>query len=217
MPAHLKLTLSDYDLLAELAQGKSQAQIAQEQDVSPQCVSDRLKRLQENLPAPAARRAEETVARTLDCIAELHASVAALHAIKASCERQLAGEDGQLDVGPRDYDLEVLVSTGGRPPVRRPLRDVLGEKSDQLISIEGRFADPRTLLVSVIGQIRQHLELAMRMQAQMYNAAETQRFQEEVLALIARVNPAESQAIKEALIERRNLRLALVAPGDPLP
>src|SRR5205807_117572 len=118
-----------------------------------------------------------------------------------SCERQLRGEDGQIDVGPHDYDMEVLVSIGGRPPVRRPLREVLGEKSDQLISIEGRFADPRTLLVSVIGQIRQHLELAMRMQAQMYNAAEMQRFQEAVLSLIARVTPEQAQAIKEALIE----------------
>src|SRR5438128_1451046 len=116
MPAPLKLTLSDYDLLAELAQGKTQAQIAKEQDVSPQCVSDRLKKLQDNLPAPAARRAEETVARTLDCIAELHDSVATLHAIKASCERQLAGEGGQIDVGPHDCDMEVLVSIGGRPP-----------------------------------------------------------------------------------------------------
>ena len=101
--------------------------------------------------------------------------------------------------------------------MRRPLKELLDGDTDQLISIEGKFADPRTLLVSVIAQIRQHVELAVKLAERLHNVQEVQRFQQEVLAAIEAADPETARKIKAALIERRNLRLALTAPGEPLP
>jgi hypothetical protein len=129
MPARRKLTLSDPELLLALEQGQSTLDVARAHSVPHQAVQWRLKHLRENLPAPAARRAEETVGKTLDAIQELLSNVATLHQLKEACERLLQSEDAAaLGVGPHDYDIQVLVCRKGAPPIRRPLNELLGEK-----------------------------------------------------------------------------------------
>src|SRR5690242_6985118 len=117
--------VSDAELLRALERGQSLAQIAQTHGVSEREVQSRLRQLRRSLEAPVAPRAEETVA-PLDGIAELHRNHAILDQLRDACLRLLEAEDGQgLDVGPHDYDIQVLVARKGGPPVRRSLNELL--------------------------------------------------------------------------------------------
>src|SRR4051812_43245282 len=158
-----KLTLSDYELLLALERGETTSTIAQAYDCTPEAVRERLRRLRANLPAPAARRAEETVAHTLDAMAALEDNFAVLGSLKRACLKQLEGASGELDLGPHDYDLEVTVLTEQGVPLKKTVRALLAASDGVPVGIEAKMADPRTLLVSVVGQIRQHIELAVRL------------------------------------------------------
>jgi hypothetical protein len=212
VPAPRKITLSDHELLLALEQGETTGSIAQRCQCTAEAVRDRLRRLRENLPAPAARRAEETVAHTLDAMAALEDNFAVLGALKRACLKQLAAdEEGELDIGPHDYDLEVTVVTRGGVPLKKPVRALL-EGAD-VAGIEAKMADPRTLLVQVVGQIRQHIELAVKLTERIYDVQQVHAFQEEVLRVIHEADPPTAARIRGALHERRSLRLALRPPG----
>jgi hypothetical protein len=146
-------------------------------------------------------------------VAELHANIAALQALKEACLRQFASPDapGALDVGPH-ADLAVIVSEGDCPPVRRPLQERLSAADRRVPAIAGKVADPRPLLVSVLAQIRLHLELSVKLAERVHDVQEVARFQAEVIAAIEQADPATAARIKGALLERRNLRRALAAP-----
>src|SRR5436190_12527222 len=200
MPAHRKLLISDLELLYAIEHGRSLAQIAQEYDATPGAVRWRLRQLRGNLPAPAARRAEETVAATFDCIAELHKNHAILDQLREACLQLLEAEGGQgLDVGPHDYDIHVVVTRKGAPPVRRPLKELLGEKLELVACMEASFTDPRTLLLQTIAQIRQHVELAAKLTERLHDVQQVERFQQTVLACIEQADPDTAARIRGAL------------------
>jgi transposase-like protein len=210
MPARRKLTVSDPELLLALERGSTPSEIAERHGVSDDAVRWRIRQLRRNLPAPAAARAEEVVSQTLGAFEALNANVATLYALKDACLRLLEHpEDAEaLDVGPHDYDLEVITTSGGGPPVRRPLRDLLNSE-DFLVSIEGRFADPRTLLLSTLTNIRQHVEVAVKLAERLHDVQEVAVFQREVLDAIAQADPDTAARIRGALHDRRTTRLAL--------
>lgn len=215
MPTPRKLTCPDHELLLLLESGKTRAAIARKFGVTPECVSWRLKQLRENLPAPAARRAEETVHHTLDAVAALTDNHAVLVKLKEACERILVSPDDPdaYDVGPHDYDLEVVTIGSGGTPVRKKLRDILGSEDNLLVSVEGKFADPRKLLLEVVSQIRQHVETAVRLVERIHDVQAVQEFQHEVLAAIEAADELTAARIKDSLYQRRKLRLSLAPPG----
>lgn len=213
MPTPAKVTLSDPELLERLEQGLSLRQIARSQGVSWQALSERLKRLRDNIPAPAARRAEETVTLSLSAFEALSKSIATLQKLQDACERLLAAPDGAgFDVGPHDFDLEVTLIGDRGQPIRRPVRDLLAG-AGTLISIEGKFADPRTLLLSVIRELRAHVETGVKLAERLHQVQEVERFMSEVLDAIDHADPATAARVRGALHERRALRLALSPPG----
>jgi hypothetical protein len=212
MPTPPKATLTDPELLLQLEEGRSLSKIATSAGVTRQALSERLKRLRENIPAPAARRAEETVSLALGAFEALSGSIATLQKLQSACERLLAGADGTFDVGPHDFDLEVTVLGDRGQPIRRPIRDLL-QGAGTLISIEGKFADPRTLLVSVLRELRAHIETGVKLAERLHQVQEVERFMSEVLDAIAAADPATAARVRGALHERRALRLALSPPG----
>src|SRR5229473_4009151 len=145
MAAPRKIALTDTDILRRLEQGDSQQEIADAAGVRREAIRQRLKTIRENLPAPAARRAEETVSLTLSAIDELRRNYATLAAVRDACLALLAADDGSLWLGAHDYDLEVMVSTLGQPPHREKLTTLLSRLDDRgLLDIEAKHADPRT-------------------------------------------------------------------------
>lgn len=206
--------VSDSELLQALERGQSLARIAQERGVTERELQSRLRQLRCRLEAPAATPAEETVPR-FDGIAELRRNHAILEQLRAACLRLLATEDGQgLDVGPHDYDIQVLVARKGVPPVRRSLNDLLGEKLELVASMEAHFTDPRTLLLQTIAQIGQQVELAVKLSERLHSVQQVERFQQAVLACIRMADPETAARIRAALQEQRQLGGALLPPGE---
>jgi hypothetical protein len=214
MPTPAKVTLSDPELLEALEQGRSLRAIARSQGVTWQALSARLKRLRENIPAPAARRAEETVSLSLSAFAALSGSILTLQKMQAACERLLGSADDPLafEVGPHDFDLEVTILGPAGQPVKRKVKELLEPSGDTLISIEGKFADPRTLLLSVLRELRAHVETGVKIGERLHHAQEVEAFMQEVIDAIDSADPATAARIRGALHQRRTLRLALEPP-----
>lgn len=212
MSAPEKLPVSDAQILEELEAGRSLRKIATTHGVTHQSLSERLRRLRENIPAPAARRAEETVSVTLSAFEALASNIATLQKLQHACETLLAGAEGTFDVGPHDFDLEVTMIGERGQPVRRPIRDLLAG-AGTLISIEGKFADPRTLLLSIIRELRAHVETGVKLSERLHQVQEVERFMGEVLDAIQSADPATAARVRGALHERHALRLALRPPG----
>ncbi len=214
MPAHPKCLLTDDELLEKKQSGQSIAAIARHAGIRPQAVTERLQRLAANLPAPAARRAEETVCHTMTAWEALEQNQAILRELRDACLKQLEGEDGVIDVGPHDFDVEVLISRGGAPPQRVPLKSLLDENEHGFIAaIESKCADPRTLLTSVLDKIRLHIELAVKLAERVHQVEEVRAFQADVLAEIHAADPETAARIRGRLRARQEMRLALAPPG----
>ncbi|HEX2609516.1 MAG TPA: hypothetical protein VHK68_00805 [Gemmatimonadales bacterium] len=211
MAARRKLILSDIEILRALEAGENTETLARLHHVTPQAVRWRLKAMRKNMAAPAARRAEEAVGATLDAWRRLKDNLESLEKLKDAAEDLLESPDHDgFDVGPHDYDLEVTCLSDG-VPVRRPIRDLTGGL--ELISVEGKFADPRLLLISATKEIRQQIEAGVRLSERVHNLVEMARFQQEVLDAIAQCDEATAARIRGRLYDQHTLRLSLVGPG----
>lgn len=216
MPAPRTLELDDFALLDHLAQGMTPTDIGKQYHVSRQAVKWRLDALKKNLPAPAARRADETLAQTLNAIQALHRNQEILEQVRDACLRQLEGPNGALEVGPHETDVEIVVSVSGGPPQRKRLADLLAEMAEHevaLLSLESKHADPRTLLLSTLTQIRSQVELAVRLTERIHDAQQLALFQQTMIEEIERADPETAARIKSRLHEARRLRLALTPPA----
>jgi hypothetical protein len=135
-----------------------------------------------------------------------------LTALRDACLRLLASPDGAgLDVGAHDFDLEVVVSTGGGRPVRRSLREFFGADGPRLVAVHGKMADPRSLLLATLGQIRQQIDLVVKLSERIYDTQAIQQFQEEVIHAVHEADPALAARIRERLPPRPALP---VVPGS---
>jgi hypothetical protein len=177
-------------------------------------VRARLRVHRANLPAPAARRAEETVTHTLNAFSALEESVAILIALRDACCDELRHPDHpeQLAVGPHDFDGTVITAGEDGPPQVQNLYTLLKGR-EHALKVEFHHADPRTLLLSTLGQMRQHIELAVKLVERIHTVQEVERFQEEVLHAISEADEATARRLRAALHDRRTLRLALRPPG----
>jgi len=221
-----KSEISDAEILERLAAGEGIAAIARSQGVTPGAIRERLRQLRERLPAvPPARapggearsptplRWVPGEARTLNAVEELQRNFDHLAALRDACLRLLASPDGGLDVGPHDFDLDVVVTSSAGRPVRRPLREFVGADGPRLVAVHAKLADPRPLLLATLAQIRQHLELAVTLSERIYDLRAMQQFEEEVVHAIDAADPALAVQIGERLERRRALGLAPGAPG----
>ena len=107
----------------------------------------------------------------------------------------------------------VVTGSAGRP-VRRPLREFIGADGPRLVAVHAKLADPRPLLLATLAQIRQHLELAVKLSERIYDLRAMQQFEEEVVHAIDAADPALAVQIGERLERRRALGLAPGAPGQ---
>lgn len=215
MPAPRKIALSDTELLALREAGHSQRDIASLAGVGREAIRQRLKTIAANLPAPAARRAEETLTLTLSAIKELRRNYDTLNAVKEACLALLTDEQGGLWLGTHDFDLEVMVSQHGQPPHRVKLTDLLQQSEGSFVlSVDSKHADPRTLLLATLQQIRQHVELGVKLTERIHDAERIEEFIRSVLEEIGRESDACRTRIEERLLAQRALRLALLAPAE---
>jgi CheY-specific phosphatase CheX len=188
MPAPRKLLLTDLELLQRLEAGATPESIAQVFACSAEAVRARVRQVKANLPAPVARRAEEVVSGTLSAFDQLADNLTTLNGLKAACERLLTNDGGTFDLSPQSFD-----------------------EGDH------RAADPRLYLLSLIREIRQEIEIGVRLAERLHDIQEVERFQQEVLSAIGEASPEVAARIRSALHERRALRLALRPPGPDHP
>lgn len=218
MPANRTLLLSDYQILDLISQGWGFTKIANAHHVSAEAVRWRVGQIKKNIAAPAARRASEVVDHAHSAMEALSRSITVLNALREACLAQLEGQDGNIDIGPHDFDCEVVVSLNGAPPQRRSLSSLLQQSDDTLLlAIDSKHEDPRKLLLATIGQIRQHIELAVRLYERVHNADSLARFQETVLTVIESADKETAARIRQGLRDRQELRLALQPPTNTQP
>ena len=99
-----------------------------------------------------------------NAVQELHRNFDHLTAVRDACLRLLARPEGDgLDLGPHDFDLDVVVSTGTGRPTRRPLTDFFPEGGPRLLALHGKMADPRALLLDTLAQMRQQVECFVKL------------------------------------------------------
>jgi hypothetical protein len=215
VPARPKLLLSDAELLEAVA-ASTPAAVARAHGVQRSAVVWRLTQIQKNLPAPAARRSEEIVGRTLDALLIVQENLQILGALKRGALRLLEHPTmpGELDLGPHDFDAELTIADGFGPPKKARLNQLLARSEDEERLAEVKIADPRTLLLSVMRQEAQQLDLGVRLVERVTDSQAIAGFQEEVLRAIEEAEPAAAQRIRDAILARRALRLALRPPGD---
>lgn len=215
MPARPKLLISDHDLLRSL-ETQTQEQVAQAHGVTSAAIRWRLAQIRKNLPAPAARRAEELVAQTVSALSTVQENLRILGALKRAALRLLEHPEmaGELDIGPHDYDLTVTTADGLGPPRPQRLHELLGAHLEGGALVHTSHADPRTYLLSVMRQEAQQLELGVRLIERVTDAKDAQEFQSEVIHAIAQEAPETAERLRAALAARRALRLALGPPGN---
>jgi len=107
----------------------------------------------------------------------------------------------------------VVVSTGTGRPTRRPLTDFIPEAGTRLLAVHGKMADPRSLLLDTLAQMRQQIELTVKLSAQICDIEAVERFQEEVLDAIHEASPAAGERLRELLEQRTTVPVPARAPG----
>lgn len=207
-----KSTLGDLEILALRERGESLTAIGKKAGISRQAVAMRLRVLRENIPAPAAARAQEAVSLSLNAFTEVTKNYETLQRLEAACLREITDEHGCLDLRPNDWETRIRVrDEQGRLSVMRAsdvLRQVEGGEEVQV-----KRADPRTLLTTTLRLKNQTLELALHLQERLYHIQEVAAFQDDVIHEIEQTDAATARRIKDALYRRRTLRLALQPPG----
>jgi hypothetical protein len=156
---------------------------------------------------------EQSSGEILNVIEELRRNFNHLAAVRDACLRLLASPEGEaLDVGPHDFDLDVVVATGSGRPTRRPLREFFSGDGPRLVAVHAKMADPRALLLATLAQIRQQIELTVKLSERIYDTQAIQQFQEEIIHAVDEADPATAARIRARLPHRPALRLA---PGPP--
>lgn len=213
------LTESPHVLLARHERGESARCLAEEMG----CSKSRMVRLlrkarEERTPARVqalAENAGEVMTTTLDALGLLQGNVRDLERLRDACLKLLRDPDDEdgLDVSPHVGDVEVVVPSEDGPPVRRKLSALLSEVDSLVFSVQVSTADPRTLLLSTIAQLKQHIELGLKLAERLYTVQEVERFQKDVLEVVESVDEEAGREIRRRLLERKALRLAVGRPG----
>lgn len=186
--------INDRELLRLLdKQGLTQSEAARKLGVSRQAVSLRLMEIRgKTTRAVVAKKIAEVVEHKIDTLGQL--TKVNRHA-NEMLDLLIRWQSGDPDA------LRVLES--------QVKRVTFGEGDDEHEIIEVRMKDPRELALRCMAEIREQLELQMKIFETLYSMKAAEEFQHEVLEAIGEVAPHVRMCIISKLNEKRTLRSAV--------
>jgi predicted transcriptional regulator len=174
-------------------EGVSQAEAARRLGVSRQAVSRRLQELRgRTTRVVAAKKIRQVVEDKINVLEQL---------------RRVNGHANKM--------LDTLIRwQNGDPEALRVLesqikRVTFGEGGESQEVVEVRMKDPRELALRCMAEIREQLELQMRIFETLYSLKSAEEFQNEVIDAIGEVEPSVRQRIIDNLNKARTLRSAI--------
>jgi len=183
--------INDSVMLAMLDKGKKQAEVAEFFGVSPQAISDGLKKLRGGIVKVAVM---ETAAKAID------------KNLNAAAQLQKINKDAN-----EILDLLMRWNRGDKAALQvleSQVRKVRVGKTKKLVE-KFKFKDPRELALSAMGEIRSQLKLQLEIFQTLYDMKAVQEFQQEVLSAIAEASPEVRDAIISKLNQRRIIRRSI--------
>lgn len=186
--------INDRELLRLLdREGLTQSEAARKLGVSRQAVSLRLMEIRgKTTRAVVAKKIAEVVEHKIDTLGQL--TKVNRHA-NEMLDLLIRWQSGDPDA------LRVLES--------QVKRITSGEGDDEHEIIEVRMKDPRELALRCMAEIREQLELQMKIFETLYSMRAAEEFQHEVLEAIGEVAPDVRMCIISKLNEKRALRSAV--------
>ena len=186
--------INDRELLRLLdREGLTQSEAARKLGVSRQAVSLRLIEIRgKTTRAVVAKKIAEVVEHKIDTLG--HLTKVNRHA-NEMLDLLIRWQSGDPDA------LRVLES--------QVKRVTFGEGDDEHEIIEVRMKDPRELALRCMAEIREQLELQMKIFETLYSMRAAEEFQHEVLEAIGEVAPDVRMCIISKLNEKRALRSAV--------
>jgi transcriptional regulator with XRE-family HTH domain len=186
--------INDRELLRLLdREGLTQSEAARKLGVSRQAVSLRLMEIRgKTTRAVVAKKIAEVVEHKIDTLGQL--TKVNRHA-NEMLDLLIRWQSGDPDA------LRVLES--------QVKRVTSGEGDDEHEIIEVRMKDPRELALRCMAEIREQLELQMKIFETLYSMRAAEEFQHEVLEAIGEVAPDVRMCIISRLNEKRALRSAV--------
>lgn len=213
--------ITEAQLRRELKAQRTPQQIADKYGMTAAGVRKRIHELQAVDTAAACKPENNTraVAQTIDAMAVLNRLLVRAEKLHDACERYLQDPEDpeQYDLRPRAEEIDVthwrLDPDGkitGKKPEKKSLQYLLDIALDdpdrQLVKVESRHADPRTLLNATSAECRAILAEARALAELLYHGQRMERFMgrvEQAFERVARISPEVAREIADDL--RRDL------------
>jgi hypothetical protein len=164
--------------------------------------------------AEAVQVAENGRAR--DVMVELERCFCRANLLFEACDKWLRDPDDptQYDLSPRAEDVWITLiepAENGNPPIRRKkrlsvlLEEINGAVPGYVTLVETKTADPRKLVLSAIGELRELTGLQLKIFETLNNVRTIGEFQKEVVDSIGQASPEIRENIIRNLQERRGI------------
>jgi predicted transcriptional regulator len=185
--------INDSVMLAMLDKGKKQAEVADFFGVSPQAISDRVKKLRGGVVKNVVMEsAAKVIDKNLNAVEQLQKINNYANEL---LDLLIAWNRGN------DKALQVLESQVTTKKVR------IGDQEKFVEEI--KFKDPRELALKAMSEIRGQLKLQLEIFQTLYDMKAVQEFQQEVLTAIGEASPEVRNAIISKLNQRRIIRRSI--------
>jgi len=185
--------INDSIMLAMLDKGKKQVEVAEFFGVSPQAISDRLKKLRGGIVKNLVMEdAAKVIDRNLDTVKQLQKINNYANELLDLLIAWNRGDDKALQV------LESQITT----------KKVRVGDQEEFVR-EFKFKDPRELALKAMSEIRGQLKLQLEIFQTLFDMKAVQEFQKEVLTAIGEASPEVKNAIIDKLNQRRIIRQSI--------
>ena len=185
--------INDSIMLAMLDKGKKQVEVAEFFGVSPQAISDRLKKLRGGIVKNLVMEdAAKVIDRNLDTVKQLQKINNYANELLDLLIAWNRGDDKALQV------LESQITT----------KKVRVGDQEEFVR-EFKFKDPRELALKAMSEIRGQLKLQLEIFQTLFDMKAVQEFQREVLTAIGEASPEVKNAIIDKLNQRRIIRQSI--------
>jgi DNA-binding Lrp family transcriptional regulator len=185
--------INDSVMLAMLDKNKKQAEIAEFFSVSPQAISDRVKKLRGGVVKNVVmERAAEVIDKNLNTVEQLQKINNYANELLDLLIAWNRGDDKALQV------LESQITT----------KKVRVGDQEEFVR-EFKFKDPRELALKAMSEIRGQLKLQLEIFQTLFDMKAVQEFQKEVLTAIGEASPEVKNAIIDKLNQRRIIRQSI--------